>query len=81
MESKYRGLLTPMGGQYGFFMNKTIREEVGKTFGETVHISIEEDTEPRVVEIPEDLLQLMLENDVKPFFDSLSFTHQKEYVQ
>jgi Bacteriocin-protection, YdeI or OmpD-Associated/Domain of unknown function (DUF1905) len=78
---EYRGLLTPMGGKYGVFMNKDIREKVGKTFGDVVHISIEEDTEPRVVEIPEDLLQLMLENDVKPFFDSLSFTHQKEYVQ
>ncbi len=78
---EYRGLLTPMGGKYGLFMNKTIREKVGKTFGEIVHVSIEEDNEPRTVEIPEDLLQLMLENEVKPFFDSLSFTHQKEYVQ
>lgn len=80
-EVEYRGLLTPMGGEYGLFMNKAIREKVGKTFGEIVHISIEEDTEPRTVEIPEDLLQAMLESDVKPFFDSLSFTHQKEYVQ
>ena len=78
---EYRGLLTPMGGEYGLFMNKTVREKVGKTFGDIVHVSIEEDTEPRVVEIPEDLLQLMLENEVKSFFDSLSFTHQKEYVQ
>lgn len=78
---EYRGLLTPMGGKYGVFMNKEIRDKVGKTYGDLVHISIEEDTEPRVVEIPDDLLQLMLENAVKPFFDSLSFTHQKEYVQ
>lgn len=78
---EYRGLLTPMGGKYGVFMNKTIREKVGKTYGEFVHISIEEDTEPRVVEIPEDLLEAMLAADVKPFFDSLSFTHQKEYAQ
>ncbi len=78
---EYRGLLTPMGGKYGVFMNKAIREQVGKTFGDAVHILIEEDLEPRVVEIPEDLLHAMLENDVKPFFDSLSFTHQKEYAQ
>ncbi|WP_394993172.1 YdeI/OmpD-associated family protein [Emticicia sp.] len=80
-EVEYRGLLTPMGGEYGLFMNKAIREKVGKTFGEIVHISIEEDTEPRTVEIPDDLLLAMLESDVKPFFDSLSFTHQKEYLQ
>lgn len=78
---EYRGLLTPMGGKYGVFMNKEVRDKVGKTYGDLVHISIEEDDEPRVVEIPDDLLQLMIENEVKPFFDSLSFTHQKEYVQ
>ncbi len=78
---EYRGLLTPMGGKYGLFMNKEVRDKVGKTYGNTVHISIEEDTEPRVVEIPQDLLEAMLAADVKPFFDSLSFTNQKEYVQ
>jgi Bacteriocin-protection, YdeI or OmpD-Associated/Domain of unknown function (DUF1905) len=78
---EYRGLLTPMGGKYGVFMNKDIREKVGKTYGDTVHISIEEDTEVRVVDVPEDLLQAMIENEVKPFFDSLAFTHQKEYTQ
>lgn len=78
---EYHGLLTPMGGKYGLFMNKEVRDKVGKTYGESVHISIEEDTEPRVVEIPKDLLEAMLAADVKPFFDSLSFTHQKEYVQ
>lgn len=78
---EYRGLLTPMGGKYGLFMNKEVRDKVGKTYGDTVHISMEEDTEPRVVEIPQDLLEAMLAVDVKPFFDSLSFTHQKEYVQ
>lgn len=78
---EYRGLLTPMGGKYGVFMNKDIREKVGKTFGEVVHISIEEDSEPRVVEVPADLMEAMLAANVKPFFDSLSFTHQKEYAQ
>lgn len=78
---EYRGLLMPMGGKYGLFMNKEVRDKVGKTFGDTVHISLEEDTEPRVVEIPQDLLEAMLTADVKPFFESLSFTHQKEYVQ
>ena len=40
---EYRGLLTPMGGKYGLFMNKEVRDKVGKTYGKTVHISIEED--------------------------------------
>ena len=61
---EYRGLLTPMGGKYGLFMNKEVRDKVGKTYGKTVHISIEEDTEPRVVEIPQDLLEAMLAADV-----------------
>lgn len=80
-EVEYRGLLTPMGGKYGVFMNKTIRDKVGKTYGEFVHISIEKDIEPRVVDVPKDLLEAMLAADVKLFFDGLSFTHQKEYAQ
>lgn len=76
----YRGLLTPMGGEYGLFMNKEIREKIGKNIGDMVQISIEEDTEPRIVDVPADLLEAMQAADVKDFFDSLSFTHQKEYA-
>ena len=44
-------------------------------------ITIEPDTEPRVIEIPKDLMkELKKDKEAKAFFDKLSYTHQKEYV-
>lgn len=78
---EYRGLLTPMGGRYFLLIRKDLRAQIGKTFGETIHVTIEEDTEPRIVEVPEAFALKMEETGVRPFFDKLSFTHQKEYVR
>ena len=46
-----------------------------------VTISVEPDTEPRLIEIPPDLArELKKDKEAKAFFDKLSYTHQKEYV-
>jgi len=78
----YRGILTRMGGEHHILIIlKNIREQVGKTFGDEIKIIVEEDTEPRVLEIPKDLLkELKKDKDAKAFFDKLAYTHQKEYV-
>ena len=78
----YRGILTRMGGEYHILIIlKNIREQIGKTFGDEIKIIVEEDTEPRVLEIPKDLLkELKKDKDAKAFFDKLAYTHQKEYV-
>lgn len=78
----YRGLLTRMGTDYHMLIIlKGIREQIGKTFGDEVTITVEPDTEPRVLEIPKDLLkELKKDKEAKTFFDKLSYTHQKEYV-
>jgi len=78
----YRGILTRMGGEHHILIIlKNIREQIGKTFGDEIKIIVEEDTEPRVLEIPKDLLkELKKDKDAKAFFDKLAYTHQKEYV-
>ena len=78
----YRGLLVRMGGEsHMLLILKSIREQIGKTFGDEVKISVELDSEPRVLEIPADLQkQLKKDKDAKSFFEKLSHTHQKEYV-
>jgi uncharacterized protein YdeI (YjbR/CyaY-like superfamily) len=61
---------------------KGIREQIGKTFGDKIKATVEADTQPRVIEIPKDLLrEFKKEKGAKLFFDGLSHTHQKEYVQ
>lgn len=78
----YRGILTRMGTDCHILgIRKEIREQVNKTFGDEVAITIEPDTEPRVIEVPEGLMkELKKDKEVKALFDKLSYTHQKEYV-
>jgi hypothetical protein len=78
----YRGILTRMGGDHHLLIIlKGIREQIGKTFGDEVEITVEPDTEPRVIEIPKDLMkELKKDKEAKAFFDKLSYTHQREYV-
>lgn len=78
----YRGILTRMGGEHHILIIlKNIREQIGKTFGDEIKIIVEEDIEPRVIEIPKELSkELKKDKDTKAFFEKLSYTHQREYV-
>jgi hypothetical protein len=78
----YRGTLTRMGTDCHILgIRKDIREQIGKTFGDDVTITVEPDTESRVVEIPNDLMkELKKDKESRAVFDKLSYTHQKEYV-
>ena len=79
----YRGTLVRMGSEcHMLVVLKGIREQIGKTFGDEIKVTVEADTEARVIEIPKDLLkEFKKEKDVRDFFDKLAFTHQKEYVK
>ena len=49
----YRGTLVRMGTEcHVLIILKGIREQIGKTFGDEIAITVEPDTEPRVIEIP-----------------------------
>jgi len=79
----YRGTLVRMGGPHHMLpVLKEIREKIGKSFGDEIEVVVEEDTEPRQVEVPLDMQQA-LESDpeAKAFFAQLSYTHQREYVR
>ena len=78
----YRTTLMRMGSECHMLgVLKDLRERIGKTFGDEITVTLEPDTEPRVVEIPKDLMkELKKDKEAKTFFDKLSYTHQKEYV-
>lgn len=78
----YRGLLTRMGTEcHMLIILKGIREQIGKTFGDEITVTVEPDTEPRVIEVPAELKKAFrTEKEAQAFFDKLSYTHQKEYV-
>jgi hypothetical protein len=79
----YRGSVVRMGGpDHILLVRKDVRERIGKGPGDLVEIVLEEDLEPRVVEVPADMREV-LDRDpaAAAFFDALSYTHRREYVQ
>jgi uncharacterized protein YdeI (YjbR/CyaY-like superfamily) len=60
---------------------KSIREQTRKQLGDTIKVQIWKDDGDRTVEVPADLATLMNTNGLRSSFDSLSFTHRKEYCR
>ena len=79
----YQGSLVQMGGlQHILGILKSIRQKIGKDYGDEVEIILEEDTLPREIQVPPDLKKaLQGKPEAERFFNQLSYTHQKEYVQ
>jgi len=79
----YRGSLVRMGEPCHILgVLKDIRRKIGKDFGDEVEVTLEEDTQPRVIEIPSDLQQALEQEPLALVaFQKLSFSHQREYVR
>lgn len=79
----YRGSLVRMGTPHHMLLVlKEIREKIGKSFGDEVAIELEEDLNPRQVEIPPDLQQALQASPTEQaLFNQLSYNHQREYVR
>jgi hypothetical protein len=78
----YTGSLIPYGRtQHMLGVSKSIREQTGKNIGDSVEVELWRDDEPRTVAVPEQFQSLLEERGLLPFFESLSFTHRKEYVR
>jgi len=78
----YRGVIANMGSACHIIgVRKDIREAISKKVGDIIRVTIEKDTEERVVEIPAELDKLLSKNKAaKTFYESLSFTNRKEYA-
>ena len=71
-----------MGAPYHVLgVRKDIRIKIGKDVGDAVWVTLEEDKEPRTVQMPVDLKAALKDRpDFEAVFTALSYTHQKEYV-
>jgi hypothetical protein len=80
---EYRGSLAKMGRRCHFIgLNKKVRDAIGKGPGDKVNVVIIQDLDERTVVIPADMENLLLKNPAqKEFFDKLSYTHKREYVE
>jgi Bacteriocin-protection, YdeI or OmpD-Associated/Domain of unknown function (DUF1905) len=63
-------------------VNRSVKKATGVDAGERVEVTMALDTEPRTVEVPEDLeAALARDKDARSAFEGLSFTHRREYAE
>ncbi|SDN73958.1 Bacteriocin-protection, YdeI or OmpD-Associated [Paenibacillus sp. yr247] len=60
---------------------KQIRTAIGKVPGDWVQVTLHQDVEPRVVDLPEDFKVLLEANgQANLVYNKLSYSHKKEYI-
>ena len=68
-------------GTHGIVLNKTMQKKAGVGQNDVVAVTLEIDTEPRTVEVPEELAsQLAKSKKAAAFFEDLAYTHKKDFV-
>jgi hypothetical protein len=78
----YSGSLMACGGPFHMLgVLKSIRKQICKDLGDTVSIELWKDAAERTVEAPAQIHALMKQHGVLSFFESLSYTHRKEYIR
>ena len=77
----YRSTIAPMCGEYFIPVAAAIRDASNCKAGDKLEVTVELDTEPRIVDVPKDFQKLLSKNAVaKSFFDNLSYSNKKGIV-
>lgn len=78
----YRSTVAPYTGVFMLPVAAEVRAGAGIVAGERITVSVELDDAPREVEVPDDLAAALRKaTEARAFFDSLSYSHRKEYVR
>ncbi|MDR6687968.1 hypothetical protein J2Y41_003546 [Arthrobacter sp. 1088] len=78
----YRSSIAVMGGKYMVGVSSANRDLTGASAGDTVDVDLEVDTQPRVIEVPDDLAAaLEAEPEAKAFYGTLNYSAQRRYVE
>ena len=78
----YTGSLIKYGfPQHTLHLPKAIREQLGKVPGDTIDVVLWKDEEERILEVPAPFEKLIKKEGLLPFFETLSYTHRKEYCR
>ncbi|PLK44374.1 YdeI/OmpD-associated family protein [Emticicia sp. TH156] len=77
----YRSTVAVMGGAFMLPVNADVREKAGIKAGDIIEITLEADTQPRVVEVPADFRAALDANPIAAqFFEGLSNSNKKFYI-
>lgn len=78
----FRSSLCNMGAGHFMVVNKDMRAGANCKAGDVVDVMMERDREKRVVEVPSYIAKIISSNSTaEKTWESLSFTHQKEWVR
>jgi hypothetical protein len=78
----YRSSIAVMGGQNMVGVSAANRELTGASAGDAVDVELEVDTQPRTVDVPEDLAAaLEMEPEAEAFYATLNYSSQRRYVE
>ncbi len=78
----YRSIITPRGdGSHYMIVNKTIREQLKLNLDNTIEVVMQHDTEPRIVEIPAELIIGFQKSPLaQQKFEKLAYSNRKSFV-
>ena len=77
----YPSTVATMGGVFMLPVSAQVREKTGINSGDMVEVIVELDTQPRVVEVPEDFQAALDSNPVaKQYFESISNSNKKYFI-
>jgi Bacteriocin-protection, YdeI or OmpD-Associated/Domain of unknown function (DUF1905) len=78
----YRSTPVVYAGRYYLGLRREVREAAGVRVGQTLHVTIQVDEQPRLVDVPAALAEaLQADRAARAAFDRLSFTDRREYVE
>jgi hypothetical protein len=78
----YRSSIMNMGDGHMMVVNREMRAGANVQAGDVVEVVMARDTAERIIEAPADLKKaLAADKRAREFFDTLSYTHRKEYVR
>jgi hypothetical protein len=77
-----RSRLVVYGGRTYLGLTRELREAAGIELGDEVEVALRRDSEPRVVELPDELAAAFAAApDARERYGALAFTHRREYAR
>lgn len=77
----YRTTMAAYGAVFMLPLSQEHREAAGVQAGDMVEVTLELDTEPRTVDVPDDLAAALAESGLRDAFDGLAYSTRKEHVR
>ncbi len=81
VDFSYRSTVAVMGGQFLIPLSQERRAAAGVEAGQTIAVTMELDTEPRTVEVPEDLAAALEAAGKTAAFEKVAPSMKKEHVR